>query len=106
MKTKFLLLATLAIAFTSCSDDDSSAPPMSTSEFKIVTSSNTSGKVTFSDLSVASPMVKSFTISSIDTDGVYYDSSTDEVILASRSNNKLEVYGGLQSAITNNLTSL
>lgn len=106
MKTKFLLLATLAIAFTSCSDDDSSAPPMSASEFKIVTSSNTSGKVTFSDLSVASPMVKSFTISSIDTDGVYYDSTTDEVILASRSNNKLEVYGGLQSAITNNLTSL
>ncbi|GAA4056083.1 hypothetical protein [Flavobacterium chungnamense] len=106
MKTNFLFLATLAIAFTSCSDDDSPATPMTTSEFKIVTSSNNSGKVTFSDLSVASPTVKSFTISSLDTDGIYYDSTTDEVILASRTNNKLEVYGGLQSAITNNLTSL
>jgi hypothetical protein len=109
MKTKFLLASAVAATLISCSDDDSTMvnlPIPQAQEFKIVTSSNTSGKVTYSNLLETNPSVKSFTIPSADTDGVFYNSSSDEIILASRSNNVLEVYKGIKNAISSGGTTL
>lgn len=107
MKKNLLFIGAIAIALTSCSNDDEtqmSSP--STSEFKLVTSSNTSGKISYIDFLETSPTVKSFTIPSMDAEGIYYDSAKDALILASRTNNKLELYNSLKTAITSNATSL
>lgn len=104
----YLTLGLLSLTLFSCSNDnnDNPTPAAPASELKIVTSSNTTGKVTFTDLLSAMPMVNSFTIPSIDTDGVYYDSTSDEIIVASRTNNKLEAYTNIKGAITANASSL
>ncbi|WP_298137394.1 hypothetical protein [Flavobacterium sp.] len=102
MKTNFLIAALVSVSFFSCSDDDSKGK----SDFKLFTSSNTSGKVTVSDLSLTTPSVMSFTIPSMDTDGVFYDNESDEIILASRTNNVLEAYGNIEEAMMNASTSL
>lgn len=104
MKNKVLLLAFVS-AFYACSDNDSTAPA-ATPELRLVTSSNTSGKVSYTDLLANTPNPISFTIGSLDTDGVYYDSARDEILVASRSQNKLEIYGGVQNAVSTNATSL
>jgi hypothetical protein len=55
---------------------------------------------------MASPLTYSFTVASTDADGAYYFSESDEFILASRSNNKIELYNGVSNAIMNNATGL
>ena len=104
MKKKLVLLAFIPALF-SCSNDDNSTTP-SNPELRLVTSSNTSGKVSYTDLMESSPTVKSFTIGSLDTDGVFYDSERDEILLASRSFNKLEVYNGIKNAVATNAAAL
>ncbi len=104
MKKNLLLLA-FAPALFSCSNDDSSSTPMNP-ELRLVTSSNTSGKVSYTDLLAATPTVYSFTIGSTDTDGVFYDGDRDEILVASRTNNKLEVYNGVKNAVASNASSL
>ncbi|MEN9335576.1 MAG: hypothetical protein RLZZ500_563 [Bacteroidota bacterium] len=104
MKKKLLLLA-FAPALFSCSNDDNASTP-TTPELRLVTSSNTSGKVSYTDLMETTPTVKSFAIGSLDTDGVFYDSERDEILLASRSNNKIEVYNGVKNAVATNATAL
>jgi hypothetical protein len=97
MKNLFITSALLLLIFTSCDSNDSENS--NTSEATLVTSSNTSGKITYLDLSAASPMVKSFTIASTDAEGISYNSETDAVTVASRTNNKLETYTGIKSAV-------
>lgn len=104
MKKKLVLLAFIPALF-SCSNDDNSTTP-SNPELRLVTSSNTSGKVSYTDLMESLPTVKSFTIGSLDTDGVFYDSERDEILLASRSFNKLEVYNGIKNAVATNAAAL
>jgi hypothetical protein len=104
MKKFFLSMSAVALLLTSCNKDDSNNS--TASELKLVTTSNSSGKVSVTDLTTTSPTVKSFTIPSMDADGAYYSGSTDEIIVASRSNNKLEVYGGVENAMTTNSLSL
>ncbi|HJR99839.1 MAG TPA: hypothetical protein VJ780_02785 [Flavobacterium sp.] len=103
MKNLFICCAFLAV-LSSCSNDndDSNASP----ELTMVTSSNTSGKVTYINLLEPSAMVSSFTISSLDAEGVSYDTSTDNIIVASRTNNRLEAYSGVKNAAATGATSL
>jgi hypothetical protein len=98
MKNLFISSAFLMLLFASCdnNDSDSSTP----AEASLVTSSNTSGKITYLDLLATTPMVKSFTVGSIDAEGISYNSETDAVIVASRTNNRLETYTGLKTALT------
>ena len=42
----------------------------------------------------------------MDADGIYYDGTKDEVILASRSNNRVEAYGNFTFAVTSAAASL
>jgi len=104
----YLTFGLISLTLFSCSNNDNNSqmPVAPASELKIVTSSNTTGKVTFTDLLTTMPTVNSFTIPSTDTDGVYYDATSDEIIVASRTNNKLEAYSNIKGAITSNATSL
>ena len=51
-------------------------------------------------------MARSFSIGSVDSDGIYYDDDRNEVIVASRTNNRLEVYGNLRETLSGSATSL
>jgi hypothetical protein len=103
MKKLILTSIVASVLLMSCSDDSNSS---SNSELKLFTSSNTTGVVSVTDLKQAMPVVSNFTIASLDTDGVYYSGETDEVILASRTNNTIESYGNLTNAISAGLGNL
>lgn len=102
MRKTLLTASLLSVFLFSCSNDDNA----SNKQLKLFTTSNTTGKVSVTDLSMATPMTYSFTVASTDADGAYYFSNSDEFILASRSNNKIELYNGVANAIMNNATGL
>ena len=106
MKTFFFSIsAVMAILLTSCSEDDDMMMAQN-QELKLVTTSNTTGKVSFINLLENMPVAKSLTIGSLDSDGAYFNSETDELIVASRTNNKLELYSGVNSSVLNNVDNL
>jgi hypothetical protein len=84
------------MVFASCdsNDSDDQADP----QLSLVTSSNTSGMVTYTDLLAANPTVQSYTVSSIDVDGISYNADTDAITFASRTSNQLQTYTGIKSA--------
>lgn len=98
MKKTILFSAIASLALLSCSDDDTMTA-MSTSELKLVTTSNTTGKVSFTNLLTTNPTPVALTVNGLDNDGIFYNSTSDELILASRTNNRLEVYTGLKSSV-------
>ena len=105
MRNLFMSSAFLILLFASCDNNDSNT---SSAEATLVTSSNTTGKISYVDLLTPNAMVKSFTIGSIDAEGISYNSDTDAVIVASRTNNRLETYSGLKTGFkagTDNLTA-
>jgi signal peptidase I len=105
MKNVFFPLAIVGLLVIGCSKDDEQMIPIFPSvinESKLVTTSNTSGKISYTNLLASSPETKNLTITSTDADGAYYDSSKDEFILASRTNNRLELYKGVSSSVKNN----
>jgi hypothetical protein len=97
MKNLIITCSVSILLFASCDTNDSNA---ASAELKLVTSSNTTGKITYTDLLSASPMVKSFTVGSLDSEGISYNSETDAITVASRTNNRLESYTGLKNALT------
>ncbi len=107
MKRIILSISALAL-LTSCSDDE--ATPMTAtpavSELKLVTTSNTTGKVSYSNLLESATTAKLVTVNGLDADGAYFNSETDELMLASRTNNTLQLYKGLNTSITNNTDAL
>ena len=114
MKRIILSISALTLLVTSCSSDEEGmatapvAPPVTTTtpELKLVTTSNTTGKVSYINLLESSPVAKSLTINGADADGAYFNSTTDELMLASRTNNTLQLYKGLNSSVANNIDAL
>lgn len=107
MKKIIITSVLLSAMMFSCSDDSSSSTAElkgSKKEFKLFTSSNNSGKVSITDLNSAT--TSSFTVASTDADGVFYFEGSDELIFASRSNNRIELYGGVSNAVATNSSSL
>ena len=105
MKKTILFSAIASLALLSCSDDDTMTA-MSTSELKLVTTSNTTGKVSFTNLLTTNPTPVALTVNGLDNDGIFYNSTSDELILASRTNNRLEVYTGLKSSVATSADNL
>ncbi|MEL1240201.1 hypothetical protein [Flavobacterium flavipallidum] len=103
MKKLFISCIVIALTISSCSNDN---VMMYTPELTMVTSSNTSGKVTYVDLLKSPTMVSSFMISSLDAEGISYDSNADNIIVASRTNNRLEAYSGVKNAVSTGATTL
>nr|WP_294780983.1 hypothetical protein [uncultured Flavobacterium sp.] len=97
MKNLFITSAFLVLILSSC--DSSDSEKNNSAEAVLLTSSNTSGKITYQDLLSSSATVKSFTIASLDAEGISYNIDTDAVIVASRTNNKLETYTGIKEAV-------
>lgn len=107
MKRIILSISALTLFLASCSDNESMPmQAMTNPELKLITTSNTSGKVSFTNLLESTPSVKSLTINSLDADGAYFNSETDELILASRTSNTLQLYKGVNSSIANNADAL
>src|SRR5690606_4577854 len=102
-KNLFISCAVLILSLTSCSNDDKE---MKDKELVLVTSSNTSGKVTYVDLLEPSAMVKSFTIASLDAEGISYNPDTDAITVASRTNNRLESYSDVKAAAASGAIAL
>lgn len=111
-KRNFLLsmLAVSGLMFTSCSDDDNNnnnnGGNNQNSEVMLFTSSNTSGKISVTDLNESGQSVLSFNNNSTDSDGIYYDASRDRIIQASRTDNRLNIYSDVSTAIDNSSTGL
>lgn len=87
----------------SCNDNDESS---SSDDLMLVTTSNTSGKVSFTNLSETNPVSDNFTLTGTDFDGAYFNNDTDKLIVASRTNNRLETYGGVNDALNGGNTTL
>lgn len=106
-KNLFLVaLSISAFQFVSCSNDDDSNDDSNNPQLELFASSNTSGTITYTDLTATTPMARTFTTGSLDADGIYFDDDRDEVIIASRTNNRLEVYGDFRDALLSTATSL
>jgi len=109
MRKTIFTAALLSVVMLSCSDDSNNAMSEQRSvkkEFKLFTTSNTTGKASITDLNAAMPTTYSFTVASTDADGAYYSTDTDEFILASRSNNRLEAYDNVTLAMEMNSPAL
>lgn len=111
MKRIILSISALTFLLTSCSDEEGMptapvAPITAAPELKLVTTSNTSGKVSYVNLLETSPTAKSLTINGLDADGAFFNSESDELILASRTNNTLQLYKGLNNSVANNMDAL
>jgi len=108
MKKTIINSVLLSAMLFSCSDDtnmsNNELKGSPKKEFKLFTTSNTSGKASVTDLNTG--MTNSFAVASTDADGAYYFTDSDEFILASRSNNKIELYDGVQDAIMSNASAL
>lgn len=104
MKKTIFTMALSSAVMVSCSDNsnNSSNEQLERSvnkEFILFTTSNTTGKVSVTDYNQPSSAISSFTVASTDADGAYYFSETDEFILASRSNNRVEAYSEVMGAV-------
>lgn len=108
MKRIILSISALAFLLTSCSNEEGTQmePTMTASELKLVTTSNTTGKVSYSNLLESPTVAKSLTVNGLDADGAYYNSETDEFMLASRTNNTLQLYKGVNNSVLNNTDAL
>lgn len=94
------------LGFVSCSSDDDSNGNQNTQRLELFTSSNTSGTITYTDMLATMPMARTFAVGSVDADGIYYSNDRDEVIIASRTNNRLEAYGNFRNTLLTPATSL
>ena len=81
MKRIILSISALAFLLTSCSNEEGTPmEPMTASELKLVTTSNTTGKVSYSNLLESTTTAKILTVNSLDADGAYFNSETDEIL--------------------------
>lgn len=107
MKKTIFTTAVLSVLMVSCSDDSKNTINEERSAkkaFTLFTTSNTTGKVSVIDLNTN--MSNSFTVASVDADGAYYFSDSDDFILASRTNNRVESYGDVMGAVAMNSPEL
>lgn len=93
---KIVLSTALVFALLSCSNDDNNEKKPVT----LVTASNTTGMMSYQDLKEANGMVYSFNFNGLDNDGIYLEKNSMDVIVASRTNNRLEVYKSLEDALS------
>jgi len=107
MKRIILSISAVTFLLASCSNEEGTImEPMTSPELKLVTTSNTTGKVSYLNLLEPSAIVKALTVNSLDADGAYFNSETDELMLASRTNNTLQLYKGLNTSVKNNSDAL
>jgi hypothetical protein len=106
MKLWSVLLAVSFVAF-SCSEDDDNGNGGEPTSKKLYTSNNSNGNVTIYDITDAANITTTTLITtSVAADGVFYDSSTDAVIQASRSGLSLEGFTGISGLASGTAVSV
>ncbi len=96
-----LLFASSIVAFSCSDDDDSGSNPAPASMTTLYASNNSNGNITSYDVTdVANITTKTLVTTSTAADGIYYDSSADAVVQASRSSNGLEGYNNVSDAVS------
>uniref|UniRef100_UPI004049B6D1 hypothetical protein n=2 Tax=Gelidibacter sp. TaxID=2018083 RepID=UPI004049B6D1 len=106
MKLWSVLLAVSFVAF-SCSEDDDNGNGGEPTSKKLYTSNNSNGNVTIYDVTDAANITTTSLITtSVAADGVFYDSSTDAVIQASRSGLSLEGFTGISGLASGTAVSV
>jgi hypothetical protein len=94
-KLTTLIILIFGVSFLSCGSGDDNGDL--TTEFGAVfVSSNTTPVIGIYDFSSSSVSSVQFGLSSTDSDGIIYSSDSDELYIASRSNNRVEVYTNLK----------
>ncbi len=110
MKKRIVFLSALAASgfFTaSCSDDDNDSNNNNQNQsVELYTSSGTSGFISVTDLNASTATTTSFSTGNADGEGIYYDAESDQIIQASRTTNRLNLYGNVANSIANGSTSL
>ncbi|MBB4080000.1 hypothetical protein GGR28_002627 [Lewinella aquimaris] len=92
-RLSLLLLAVMALAFTSCNDDDDTILGIDfDDDGTLFLSSNTSGMVGVINLEDGAPDIETFTASGSDADGLYYDTDEGNLYQVDRTNNILVEY--------------
>ncbi len=95
LKLTSLIILTTSLLFISCGDDNNGGGETTTFG-NVFVSSNTTPTIGIFDFSGSSVTNVQFGLSSTDSDGIAYSSVSDELYVASRTNNRVEVYSGLK----------
>lgn len=103
MKNLFLSVSIVSVLFMSCDDNDTNSK---IDDLMLVTTSNTTSNASFTNLSDTNPVSNNLTLAGTDFDGAYFNNDTDKFIVASRTNNRLETYGGVKDALNDGPTTL
>ena len=110
MKKTILTSVLLSAVLFSCTNDNNESlnqlERSANKDFKLFTTSNTTGKVSVTNLNSSFLDFNSFSVASTDADGAFYSPESDEIVFASRTNNRLEVYNDVSTAVTANATML
>ncbi|WP_124979991.1 YncE family protein [Nonlabens xiamenensis] len=108
MKTKILMIALLAgaVSFTSCDDDDNvNEERFDRAELYATSTSN--GNVTVYDFSESNDVTTtSLTTTSTNNEGIAYNPDQNELYVASRSNNTLSAFVGIEDLLTGGVTAI
>lgn len=96
MKNLFLSVSIVSVLFMSCDDNDTNS---ANDDLILVTTSNTSGMVSFTNLAKSNPVPANFTVEGVDNDGAFFSPISNRLIIASRTNNRLEQYQGIEEAL-------
>ncbi len=100
-KSLFIIALAATVVFaTSCNsdDDNNNAAPKIT---ELYVTNGASGNVTVYDFEAANGVqTTTFTTSSTSNEGVIYDPMTDEVLMVSRSNDNVSVFGNIKEQLT------
>ena len=104
-KFKFIKLLLVSSILLSCSDDDavqSTDNSEETSSARLFTSNNANGNITIYDVSnMADIKSKTLVTTSLKADGIYYDSSSDIAVQASRDGSiALEGFANISSSVS------
>jgi hypothetical protein len=86
---RFLLLLLMAVSltFTACEDDDEVIPEPNDDDTRVLfLSSNTTGQVGVLDTREEPLNLEEFSAVGMDADGIWYDSSSDNLVQVNRTN--------------------
>ncbi|RAJ11997.1 hypothetical protein [Olleya aquimaris] len=108
--TKIAVLSLLtAVSFTSCSNDDDSVDMnnQNNSSVKVYASNNSDGNITIYDVTNSSSVTsKTLITTSLAADGVYYDSTNDFLLQASRTDLGLEGFNNTKDLVSGSVLSI
>lgn len=101
-----IAMAVMALGFTSCESDDNNSNPAE-KRAELYVTNGASGNVTAYDFAAEGGVQTStFTTVSTSNEGVVYNEATNELLVVSRSNDNVTVYGNILAQLTGVTTAI